>query len=103
MLHPNPTAPYTVRNLLGSTEFYPSYEKAGQSDCLTQMSSIHGLAGKNGGNGNPSLHLQDSSNNYLYAGETTRPMYMKSDVPSHPNTTTSTIHEAHPQGKVYIK
>lgn len=94
MLHTNPTAPYTVRNLLSTSEFYPSYEKAGQNDCLTQMSSIHTLPGKSTISSNTSIQLQDGSNNYLYGGETTRPMYMKSDVQSHPNT----IHDS--QGKI---
>lgn len=101
MLHPaNTTVPYTVRGILSSNEFYPSYEKAGQSaDCLTQMSSVHALPNKNGGTPNTGLHLQDSTNPHFLYGETTRPMYMKGDV-SHPNanTPTSQIHEGPPQG-----
>lgn len=101
MLHPNPTAPYTVRSLLSTSEFYPSYEKPGQTDCLTQMTTIPNLPHtKHGSTANPGLHLQENAN-LFYGGETTRPMYMKSDVPSHPNgnNTTSQIHEGPPQGK----
>ena len=104
MLHqPNPTAPYTVRNLLGSNEYYtPSYKAAGQNDCISQMTSIHSLPDKSGGTTTTGPFSHDSPTpNYLY-GETTRTMYMKSDV-NQPNsiTTTSQIHEGPPQG-IYI-
>lgn len=99
MLHPNPTAPYTVRSLLSSNEFYPSYEKPGQTDCLTQMTTIPNLTHtKNGATANPGIHLHENANsNLFYGGETTRAMYMKNDVPNG-NNTTSQIHEGPPQG-----
>ncbi|EDO40355.1 predicted protein [Nematostella vectensis] len=91
MLHPtNPTAPFTVRNLLSLSEFHPNYKEAGQSDCLTQMTSIHTMASKLEPSTTSGLHMHDSHNqSYLY-GDTTRPMYMKSDSSQAANSNTST-------------